>query len=95
LFEKNFNSLIHAKNDVLNKYGIFQRIAEICEDDFKNDLTHKNRTKQAITLLSRETLKTKNTDLLPKKKKSKFSRLRKKLLKFLPLPQNLWVESGI
>ena len=55
LFEKNFDELVKAKNDVLNKYGVFQRIAKICQDDFAQN--NQNLQKEQITICNRKSFK--------------------------------------
>lgn len=74
LFEKNFNSLIQAKNDVLNKYGVFQRIAEICENDNKQNGT-KSHLEQ-VTVISRDVCS-------GKKKQKKIEKIKKRVSLFL------------
>ncbi len=70
LFEKNLNALIKAKKDSLNKYGFLQRIAEICQDDLKNNLIETNDSKRFVTISSRKILQ-------PKKVKKRISRILK------------------
>lgn len=66
LYEKNLDNLIRAKNDVLNKYGIFQRIAEICEHDAKNNIS---QDKTEVILLSRNSFIKKEHKKIKKIKK--------------------------
>ncbi len=73
LFEKNLEFLIQAKNDVLNKYGVFQRIAEICQNDYKNDVSGGDSLKKEVIIINRDVFK-------QKKKRWKISSIRRKIV---------------
>ncbi len=74
LFEKNLEFLVQAKNDVLNKYGVFQRIAAICQDDYsKNDTLKMKAPEQEIIITNRDIFK-------QKKKRWKISRIKRKVI---------------
>lgn len=67
IYEKRKKNLIKAKNDVLNKYGVFQRIAEICEGDARKNGIIEER--EEVKIFSRKSFVKKECRQIKKMKK--------------------------